>query len=343
MVLPSRKDPRLRVSAVILTLQVLGQTTLGFKVSIAQIVITIGLCGVIEAAVTLWRQRMLVWPASAVLTGNGVSFILRATGTRHGDWWSVRGIHYFAAAGVFGLLTKYLIRPGGRHVFNPSNVALVLCFLVAGPLRVFPQPLWWGPFGLGVASAVVVIAAGAVWVLRAVRMVPMVVWFLVTFDLLVLGLAVVGRSFSASWHVGAISGREYWADLCLSPELFVFACFMISDPQTTPQSRRGRVVFGVVTAVVAAVLIAPQQTEYGIKVAILASLTVACAVARATHRVRRPDRPPAARRVGRVAVVSPAIVSVVIAVGAPIDTARLAGNQQLLAIERGTGPPRFAQ
>ena len=43
-------------------------------------------------AITFWRQGMLVWPASALLTGNGVAFILRASGTQHGDWWSLNGI-----------------------------------------------------------------------------------------------------------------------------------------------------------------------------------------------------------------------------------------------------------
>src|SRR4051794_31013081 len=89
VVLPNARDPRLRVSAVILTLQALGQTVLGFKVSIAQILVSIGFCAGIEVVVTLWRQRMLIWPASAILTGSGVAFILRASGTRHGDWWSL--------------------------------------------------------------------------------------------------------------------------------------------------------------------------------------------------------------------------------------------------------------
>ena len=35
------------------------------------------------------QQHVLMWPASAMLTGNGVAFILRVPGTRHGDWWSL--------------------------------------------------------------------------------------------------------------------------------------------------------------------------------------------------------------------------------------------------------------
>ena len=75
VVLPSRRDPRLKLSAVIIALQVLGQTVLDFKVSIAQILVTIGVCAVIDTAVTLKQQGILAWPASALLTGNSIAFI----------------------------------------------------------------------------------------------------------------------------------------------------------------------------------------------------------------------------------------------------------------------------
>ena len=52
IVLPDRKDPRLRLAAVIITLQVLGQTVLGFRVSIAQILLSILACSVVEIALT---------------------------------------------------------------------------------------------------------------------------------------------------------------------------------------------------------------------------------------------------------------------------------------------------
>lgn len=92
VILPSRRDPRLKLSAVIMTLHVLGQTLLDFKVSIAQIAITIVACGLVEAALTFRSLRILAWPASGILTGSSIAFILRASGTRPGDWWSLNGI-----------------------------------------------------------------------------------------------------------------------------------------------------------------------------------------------------------------------------------------------------------
>lgn len=144
VVLPSVRDPRLRLSAVIATLQVLGQTSFGFQLSIAQILLTVGVAGTLEAAIVFWRRRMIVWPASALVTGNGIAFILRVPGTHHGDWWSLRGAWIFAGTAALAVLSKYVIRVHGRHVFNPSNGALVLTFLVLGSTRTEPQYLWGG-------------------------------------------------------------------------------------------------------------------------------------------------------------------------------------------------------
>ena len=67
-----------------------------------------------------------------MLTGNGVVHP-RVPGTEHGDWWSLHGWWIYLATAAASLLSKYVIRVGGRHVFNPSNIGLVACFLLLGP------------------------------------------------------------------------------------------------------------------------------------------------------------------------------------------------------------------
>ena len=79
---PNPRDPRLRQSAVLLSLQVLGQVVLDFELSMAQILLSLGTCALIELVITARRQGLLAWPASALLTGNGVALILRVPGTR---------------------------------------------------------------------------------------------------------------------------------------------------------------------------------------------------------------------------------------------------------------------
>ena len=349
VVLPNRRDPRLKLSAVIVALQVLGQTVLEFKLSIAQILVTIGVCAIVDAAVTLKRQGILAWPASALLTGNSIAFILRASGTEHGDWWSLNGIEFFILAALGSLLVKYTVRPDGRHRFNPSNVGIVWVLLVIGPVHVFPQYLWWGPLEAPVIAALAVIVLGAIWVLRAVKMLRMALAFLVPFSVLIAIFAASGQSFLAIWHEGPISGFDYWLRICTSPELLVFVCFMMSDPATAAKTPAGRVVYGCLTAVVAAALVVFQPTEYGIKVAILASLTVVCAVVPFIDAVARRRRAPAEeprprlRIPGREALRPATLAVIMIVAVASIGTAALASNQDLIYIEQGLTGPRNAQ
>ena len=145
VLLPTLRDPRLHLAAVIVSLQVLGQVAFDFELSIAQILVSLLTCAVLEVGIAFRHQRVLMWPASALLTGNGVAFVLRVPGTEHGDWWSLHGWWIFAGTAAVALLSKYVIRFRGRHVFNPSNIGLVLCFLLLGPARADPLELWWGP------------------------------------------------------------------------------------------------------------------------------------------------------------------------------------------------------
>jgi Na+-translocating ferredoxin:NAD+ oxidoreductase RnfD subunit len=349
VVLPNRRDPRLKLSAVILTLHVLGQTVLGFKVSIAQIAVTIAAGALIEALATFRREHRLVWPSSGILTGSGVAFVLRASGTDNGDWWSLSGIHFFVLAVALALACKHLIRPGGRHLFNPSNVGLVWTLLVIGPSHVFPQYLWWGPNDLAVAAAYGVILVGGMWILPRVRMEAMVVAFLVPFAALIAVFAATGQSFIAIWHDGPVDGLSYWLNVAVSPEVLVFVFFMMSDPQTAPRTSDGRILYGVATALVAAGLTYFQPTEFGIKLAILSSLVVVCALVpviengvvrlrqrRLDGEARSPDAlPPVPGRLWP-AIRNPAVIAaIVVASAAPLNTAALAGNEQLVLIERG--------
>ena len=91
VLLPTLRDPRLHLAAVIISLQVLGQVAFDFHLSIAQILVSLFTCAVLEVGIAFRKQHVIMWPASALLTGNGVAFVLRVPGTQHGDWWSMNG------------------------------------------------------------------------------------------------------------------------------------------------------------------------------------------------------------------------------------------------------------
>jgi Na+-transporting NADH:ubiquinone oxidoreductase subunit NqrB len=136
-----------------------------------------------------------------------------------------------ALTAAVAIASKFVIRVRGKHVFNPTNFAIVLMLLVSGGVWVSP-----GQWGSGAVFAFLLAAAGALVVNRAAR-------------------ADVTWTFLAA-HAALLFGRSLWLGEPLTiPEhrlengaLVLFAFFMISDPRTTPDSRAGRVLFAVLVA-----------------------------------------------------------------------------------------------
>ncbi len=277
VVLPKLTDPRLHLATTFVFLHTLGQIEFHFRVSIVQIFTALLTCGLIEAGLAFRRQGVILWPASALLTGNGIAFILRVPGTEHGDWWSTRGWWIYAGVGAVSLLSKYLITFRGRHIFNPSNLGLVLFFLVLGSTRTEPLEFWWGPTSPWLVLALGIIVCGALGILSRLHLLGVAVGFWLTFTATIGVLAASGHAMSANWHLGPVSDGYFWRVLILSPEVFIFLSFMITDPRTVPESRAGRRIYAISIGMLSALLIAPQQTEFGSKVALLGSLTLVCA------------------------------------------------------------------
>jgi Na+-translocating ferredoxin:NAD+ oxidoreductase RnfD subunit len=324
LLLPRPTDPRLHLAAVITSLQVLGQVAFDFDLSIAQILVSLLTCAVLEVAIVFRRRRVVMWPASALLTGNGIAFILRVPGTEHGDWWSMRGWWIYAGTAAVALLSKHLVQVGGTHVFNPSNVALILCFLLLGPELADPLALWWGPMSPWMALALAIIVGGGLAILSRLGLLVMAATFWLVFAAGIGVLALSGHEMLARWHLGPITGVEFWRVLVFSPEVLIFLFFMITDPRTIPSGRRGRAIFALGVALTAVLLIAPQTTEFGTKVALLGALTLACATrpvvtALAARRGERRGVPGRSRiALGGAAVVgSIAFVGVLVLAGIP--------------------------
>ena len=277
VVLPSIRDPRLHVAAVIITIHVLGQVALGFQVSVPQVLAAILTCAVLEVAITFYQTRTLVWPASAMLTGSGVALILRVVGTPVNDHWSTYAWWLFALVAGLSLLTKYVIRYRGTQIFNPSNIGLVVTFVVLGSATVEPLDFWWSPLGPAMLLAYAVILVGGLLITRRLKLLALAASFWIVLAAGLGVLAASGHCMTANWAFAPVCGFDFWRVVVASPETMVFLFFMLTDPKTVPGGRVGRVVFGTLVAIASVIGIAPQTDEFGTKVALLAGLVFLCA------------------------------------------------------------------
>ncbi len=278
VLLPKLSDPRLHLAAVIISLQVLGQVAFDFRLSIAQILIAIGTCAILEVGHRLLR------PARADVAGERDADRerrrLRPARSRDASTatgGALNGWTIFAGTAAVSLLSKYVIKFRGSHIFNPSNFGLVLCFLLLGPEHAEPLDFWWGPMTGWLALALAIIVVGGLAILIRLRLIVIAVAFWVTFAAALAVLMGLGHAFSARWHLGPVTGHYFWWVLVTSPEVLVFLFFMITDPKTTPKSTRGRALYAVSIGLLSVLLIAPAKTEFWAKVALLGALAIVCA------------------------------------------------------------------
>jgi Na+-translocating ferredoxin:NAD+ oxidoreductase RnfD subunit len=300
LILPNIRDPRLHVAAVIITIHVLGQVGLHFQVSVPQILAAILTCAVLEVALTFRQSRAFVWPASAMLTGSGVALILRVVGTPLDDHWTTYAWYVYAAVAGLSLLSKYAIRYRGSHVFNPSNVGLVVAFVLLGTSRVEPLDFWWAPLNVSMLAAYAVILVGGLLITRRLRLLALAAAFWVALAAGTGLLAGSGHCMTASWAFAPVCGSDFWRVIVTSPEVMIFLFFMITDPKTVPAGRVGRIAFGLLVGVTSTLLMAPQTDEFGTKVGLLAGL-VAWSAARPILERLVPEPGSAADDLRRVA------------------------------------------
>jgi hypothetical protein len=313
VVLPNVRDPRLHVAAVIITIHVLGQVTLNFRVSIPQILAAILTCAVLEVLLTFRSSKAFVWPASAMLTGSGVALILRLTGQAPNDHWTFDGWYIFATVAGLALLSKYVVRYRANHIFNPSNIGLVVAFLLLGMTRVEPLDFWWGPLDLGLLAAYAVILIGGTLITRRLKLAALAATYWVALAAGLGLLAASGHCMTANWAFAPVCGADYWRVIVTSPEVLIFLFFMITDPKTVPAGQVGRVMFGLLVAVACVLLMAPQTDEWWTKVGLLSGLVLVCAIRPLLDRAVPQPKSPADDL--RTFALAPGVVGAAIAVG----------------------------
>lgn len=207
----------------ITTILLAGQLSFGLLESFSRTLLAIGTSIVFE--VVLGRLVLGKFPnlASAYISGISVGILIRSP-----EYWP------YALTSAIAITSKYVIRWNGRHLWNPSNLAICAMLLLA-PEYVAALSIQWGN---EVYPMMVVWVLGALITWR-VRKFHLTLTYVAAFVLLALvRSAITGHAFLA--EVAPITGPMY--------QLFIF--FMITDPKTTVRPRWAQYLVVVLIAVV---------------------------------------------------------------------------------------------
>lgn len=219
----SLEDPRLYQILALASLLIIGVGWRGFDVNC--IAVVMGSALATQYLFTLFLRLPVFDPKSALITSLSLCILLRTN-----------SLIIAALAAAVAIASKFLLRVGGKHIFNPANFAITL-FLAFNLAWI--SPAQWG---------------SATWY---------------AFLFCCLGITVITRAKRAdititflACYLGLIWARAWWlGDPMAIPlkqmqsgALLLFAFFMISDPKTTPNAFSGRVLFAAIVAFVAFLL-----------------------------------------------------------------------------------------
>ena len=180
---------------------------------------------------------------SPLITGLSLSLLLRADA----PW-------LYVTAGAIAIGSKFVLRSGGKHIWNPAGFAIVALLLIV------PDHVWISPgqWGTSVWFATL-LSFLAFMVLNAAGRADVALFFLAGHGLLLLARAGwLGDPLTIPLHQ------------MQSGALLIFAFFMISDPRTTPDSRPGRVMFAFAVALLAHWLAFRWQMRPAVYLALIA-------------------------------------------------------------------------
>src|SRR5215217_6021031 len=203
-------DTRYLAPLFITTILVVGHFAYGILESYERTALAI--VSALVAELVLGRIFFGKWInlASAYISGISVGILLRSPA-----FWP------FALCSVISVMSKYVLRVRGRHLWNPSNFGICVLLFLA-PETVASLSVQWGNFKW---PLIVIWVLGSIIIYRAKRAHISATYVASFFAFAFLRSWITGDPLQA--EIAPITGPMY--------QLFVF--FMVTDPKTTVKSR----------------------------------------------------------------------------------------------------------
>jgi len=218
-------DKRYLAPVLVTIVLVVGQLSFGFLESWWRT----GFAILTSIAIEMLLGRMIAgkWPhlASAYITGISIGMLLRSP-----EFWP------YPLCAAISIVSKYVLRVDGRHIWNPSNFGIVAMLVLASDTVASLSVQW----GNNLLPMVVVWVFGAV-IIHTLGRFHITLTYVASF-LFFAGVRhlVTGHPFLA--EAAPLTGPMY--------QLYIF--FMITDPKTTVHGKRAQCLVTVCIAAVEA-------------------------------------------------------------------------------------------
>lgn len=225
---PKITDPRIVQISVLTFVNILGQTVFNFYVNPIQLLLLVCTCVFLDVYFTYVTKKILVFPTSGLITSLSLGLLME---TGRGVQGSLK-YTLFILAGMLAIGSKYFLTYKGKHIFNPSNFAIVILLAVFG-YSVNINPNEW-PTSFWLLLPIIII--GSRLIIKA-KVVSAALSFFAA-ELVLYAFSFLG---GAAWSHGVSSDGL----VLLSPSLYIFTFYMITDPRTAPRNFEAKILYGI--------------------------------------------------------------------------------------------------
>ena len=184
--------------------------------------VSVGTSILAEIVISFFLYKKFKLPLGAYIVG--ISYFLLVQSTH---------IYGYVIGGIVGQVSKHFFRVSDIQIFNPSNIALIFAVYVFSNVTYTSPEQWNGDWQM-IALALIV----GILVTLYAKKITIVFSYMIVFLIM---------SAIRSYVTG--SPYLYLAGTVIGIPQIIFACHMITDPQTSPQKPSLQFIFGAAIAI----------------------------------------------------------------------------------------------
>ena len=217
--IPKAGDPRWTVLGLLILYISLGITILGFNRAPLQIIAIVFTTCTLDVVFNYIFKRKFLFPLSGAITGCGLSILVNYS----------HGMMLPLIPAFFAISSKYIFTYNEKHVFNPALFGVVAGLLLGNDMITSAPSYQWGG---GVTIAAFIVTAAVLLFVHKIKRTILILSFLTLYSL---QLAI--RAYATP---DLMPAHMLFLGAFANPAFYLFTFFMITDPATSPQDRKGQ-------------------------------------------------------------------------------------------------------
>jgi len=143
---------------------------------------------------------------------------------------SLDGFIFLAWAAALAMASKYILAINRKHIFNPAAIAVVLT-----AYAINQSASWW----VGNLPMMPFVAIGGLLIVRKIRREDMVFCFILAAILSIVVFSLV----KGSDIIAVLNSLTFYSSL------FFFAFVMLTEPSTTPPTKKLQIIYGILVGI----------------------------------------------------------------------------------------------